>query len=124
YVRWERVDNRVLLRSVDYDVSADTTAAIALGVERLRFGPIIASLDVASWGPDSAAVVDATRLFTTNVREMTAVESPNADRSFITAAYATPTSIEVSAVQTGNEAQAQGPFAPPPVPGERRTPET
>src|SRR5690606_40599661 len=97
YVRFEREGNRVLLRRLQYDVTADTTSAIARGVDRLRFGPIIASMDIASWGPDSAAVVEATRLFTTNIREMTAVESPNSDRSFVRHAFATPTSIEIDA---------------------------
>jgi hypothetical protein len=109
YVRFEREGNRVLLRQLDYDVTADSAAAIARGVQRLRFGPIIASMDVAAWGPDSAAVVDATKLFTTNIREMAAVESPNAERSFVRYAFATPTSIEVDAVQTGNAPRPSGP---------------
>jgi hypothetical protein len=124
YVRFEREGNRVLLRQLDYDVTADSAAAIARGVQRLRFGPIIASMDVAAWGPDSAAVVDATKLFTTNIREMAAVESPNAERSFVRYAFATPTSIEVDAVQTGNAPRPSGPFAPAPQPGDDRRPET
>ena len=124
YVTWERNADRVLLRSVDYDVSADTASAIALGVSRLRFGPIIASFDVESWGPDSAAVIDATKLFTSNVREMVAVESPNTDRSFVTHAFATPTGVEVDAVQTGNAPRQTGFGAPPQPAGADRTPET
>lgn len=124
YVRFEREGDRVLLRQLDYDVTADTASAIARGVDRLRFGPIIASMDVATWGADSAAVVDATRLFTSNIREMAAVETPNSDRSFVRHAFATPTSIEIDAVQTGNAPRPTGPFAPPPEPGEDRRPET
>ena len=124
YVRFEREGNRVLLRRLQYDVTADTTSAIARGVDRLRFGPIIASMDIASWGPDSAAVVEATRLFTTNIREMTAVESPNSDRSFVRHAFATATSIEIDAVQTGNAPRPTGPFAPTPQPGADQRPET
>src|SRR5690606_39808764 len=67
YVRFEREGNRVLLRQLDYDVTADSAAAIARGVQRLRFGPIIASTDVAAWGPDGAAFVDDTKLVTTNI---------------------------------------------------------
>lgn len=124
YARFERTGDRVLLQKLEYDVTADTASSIARGVERLRFGPIIASMDVAAWGPDSAAVIDATKLFTTNVREMTAVESPNADRSFITHAFATPTGIEVDAVQTGNAPRPTGRFAQPSQSGSDNRPET
>ena len=117
FMRWERSNNRILLRDIDYDIAADTSTAINLAVERLRYGPIIASFNVESWGPDSAAVIDVTRLFTTNITEFAAVREPRAERSYIEHAVAFPENIEVEATQTGQQPPIQGFGAPPPPQG-------
>jgi hypothetical protein len=74
FVRWERSGNRILLREQSYEMTAEPGAAIERAVSALRTGPIVAAFAVESWGPDSTAVIDATRLFTTIVTRFTGVE--------------------------------------------------
>ncbi|PYP60861.1 MAG: hypothetical protein DMD26_18890, partial [Gemmatimonadetes bacterium] len=53
-------------------------------------------------GPDSAAVVDVTRLFTTNVSEIAAIRGQiDANRSYVERAIAFPDNVEIEATQTG-----------------------
>jgi hypothetical protein len=110
FVQWEREGNRILLRGNDYAITADTTRAIARAVTAMNRGPIIASFNVESWGPDSAAVIDVTRLFTTNINEFASVTNVQADRSFVESVAAYPDAINVEATQTGTQQppQAQG----------------
>ena len=108
-VAFDRLDDRILLRRRSFGITADSTAAIAQAVEALNYGPIIASFDVASWGADSAAVIDVTKLFTTNVTELVAVEQIQADRSFIETFAVFPENVNVEATQTGSEAAPQAP---------------
>ncbi len=63
-VRWERRENRVLLRGVEYrNVATDTTNPVAQAVELVTFAPIVAAFNVEAFGRDSAPVVVVTRLF-------------------------------------------------------------
>src|SRR5690606_35960034 len=61
-------------------------------------------------GPDSAAVIDVTRLFVSNISEFGAIRGIVSDRSFIEKVTAFDDAINVVATQTG-VAQPQG--APP-----------
>jgi hypothetical protein len=110
-LRWDRNGNRIVLRSPSFAITADTTSPVYRAVENSNYGPIIAVLNVESWGPDSAAVVDVTRLFTTYVPELAAIRGANqqavdATRSFIERALAFPDNVEVEATQTGTPAAA------------------
>jgi hypothetical protein len=111
-VAWQREKDRILLRRTSYGVTAAPGSAIAQAVDALNFGPIIAAFDIASYGPDSAAVIEVTRLFTTNISDFAGVNSPQADRSWITWARAFPENVGIEAVQTGTapapEAEAGG----------------
>src|SRR5256714_2688746 len=70
-VVWERVGNKVFLRIVSYAMRADSTQPVSRAVRLSNLAPIIMSFDVASWHtPDSAAVIEATKLFTTDVAEL------------------------------------------------------
>ena len=100
-VRWERSGNRVFLRQMTYNVIADTSLPIYRSVAAQTHGPIIAAFNVESYGPDSAAVIEATKLYTTNINEFAGVPQVAADRSFIEMVAAYPTNIEVEATQTG-----------------------
>src|SRR5207248_10019373 len=71
-LRWERNGNRIVLRSPSFAITADTSLNVYRAVEHSNYGPIIAVMNVDAYGPDSAAVVDVTRLFTTNVSEIAA----------------------------------------------------
>jgi hypothetical protein len=116
-VAWERDGNRILLRGLAYNVSADTVAAISRAVRAQLLGPIIASFSVESWGPDSAAVIDATRLFTTAIPEFAAFNQVQADRSFIEHVASFPDNVNVTFTQTGVQAPAGIPGLPTGVPG-------
>ncbi len=117
-VRWERNGDRILLRQVSYEISADATSSIHRAVSAASLGPILASFQIETWGPDSAAVVEVTRLFTTDVRGVSGIDRVAADRSFIEHVAAFPTNIEVEATQTGNRPQRSGFGAPTSAPSQ------
>jgi hypothetical protein len=102
-LRWERNGNRVILRSPSFAVTADTGLSVYHAVENSNYGPIIAMLNVETYGPDSAAVVEVTRLFTTAIPELAAIRG-NIDptRSYIERSIAFPDNIEIEATQTGS----------------------
>jgi len=108
-VRWQRIGNRVLLRDVSYSVVADSTEPVSRAVRRSNFEPVLMSFDVAAYSAnaDSNAVIDVTRLFTTDVPELSPKRQLRSSRggvdparSFIERATAFPTNIEVEALQT------------------------
>ncbi|MDQ6829624.1 MAG: zinc-dependent metalloprotease, partial [Gemmatimonadota bacterium] len=111
-VRWERSNNRILLRQYSYASTADTSLPIYRAVEPLEQGGIIASFAIESFGPDSAAVIEVSRLFTTNIPELSGPTGMMPDRSFIESVGAYPTNIEVEATQTGIAPPAGGPLFP------------
>jgi hypothetical protein len=110
-IRWERRDNRVLLREIRYDIVADSANEMARAVAASTFASVIASLPVDAYGPDSAAVVDVTRLFTAPPSELgpgaTLRGIPDASRSLIERVAAYPENVEVEAMLTAT---------PPPTP--------
>jgi hypothetical protein len=115
-LRWERRDNRVLLRSVSYDIVADTALPIARAVEAANYDPVVAVFNVEAWGPDGAPVIDVTRLFTTGSPEFgvgSALRgSLDASRSFIERVAAFPDNVEVEATHTYSVTPASGSGAP------------
>ncbi len=127
-VRWERRENRVLLRGVEYrNVVTDTTNPVAQAVEIVTYSPILAAFNVEAFGRDSAPVVEVTRLFTGGVAELVqggaAGARPQVDpsRSFVEAVSAYEQSVELEASHTffSGGAPAAGPLAallgaPPP----------
>ncbi|MGH7471156.1 MAG: zinc-dependent metalloprotease, partial [Longimicrobiales bacterium] len=89
---------------------------IARNVRAMLLGPIIASFNVESWSPDSAAVIEVTRLFTTNISEFAAVTGVQTDRSFVENVTAFPDNINVTFTQTGTvQAPAGGRGGPGPT---------
>ena len=122
-VRWERRDNRVLLRAVSYaNVSTDTTTPFNRNIEMIRFAPIMASFNVEAYGPDSAPVIDVTRMFVGGLQELAALgqrATVDQTRSFIERVAAYPQNVAVVASQTFTPQPAPGaqpnPFAGPPT---------
>ena len=110
-IRWERRDNRVLLREIRYDIVADSTNEMARAVAASTFAPVIAAINVDAYGPDSAAVIDVTRLFTVPPSELSPGATlrgvPDAARSLIERVAAYPENVEVEAMLTAT---------PPPTP--------
>ena len=103
-LRWERRDNRVLLRSVSYATVADSNTPIYQAVRQSNFEPILAAFNVEAYGPDSAPVIEVTRLFTAPPSEMGVAGSfpgvPDPTRSFIERAVSFPENIVVDAILT------------------------
>ncbi|MBR9991193.1 MAG: zinc-dependent metalloprotease [Gemmatimonadetes bacterium] len=108
-LRWERSGNRIILRTPSYSIIADPDSAISRGVESTNYPPIIAVFNIESFGPDSAAVIDVTRLFTTAIPELQAIQgNVDASRSFIERALAFPDNIGIEATQTGQQPAPPG----------------
>ncbi len=104
-VRWERNGNRVLLRSVSYDVVADPSAPIAEAVEAANYSPIILAFNIEAIGPNDAPVIDATRMFTSEVPEFSARQRLGArgfdpSRSFLEKTTSFPENINIEVTQT------------------------
>jgi len=106
-VRWERRGDRILLRAVSYDVVADAAAPIARAVEAANYAPIVMAFNVEALGKDDSAVIEVTRLFTTDVPEFSGrtrvgARAFDASRSFVERAVSFPTNVEVEATHTYN----------------------
>ena len=102
-VRWERRENRLLLRGIEYrNVVTDTSNPINRAVEIVTYAPIIAAFNVETYGPDSAAVVEVSRLFTGGVSDLLPGSRGSADpsRSFVESVAAYPRNVEIEASQT------------------------
>jgi Domain of unknown function (DUF5117)/Domain of unknown function (DUF5118) len=121
-VRWERRGNRIFLRNVSYDVVADESQPIARAVKAANNDTILMAFNIESFGKDDAAVIEVTRLFTTEVPEFSVrsrVRSRqfDANRSFVERAVSFPENIEVEATHTFTsppelQNQPQGPPTP------------
>ncbi|MGK2934365.1 MAG: DUF5117 and DUF5118 domain-containing protein, partial [Gemmatimonadaceae bacterium] len=112
-LRWDRSGNRIILRSPSFTITADTGLSVYRAVEASNYPPIIAVFNVESWGPDSAAVIDVTRLFTTAIPEIAAIRgSIDSQRSFVERAIAFPDNVEIEATQTGTPTPPSGVSAP------------
>ena len=108
-LRWERNGNRVILRSPSYAITADSSSSVYRSVEHSNYGPIIAIFNVDTYGPDSAAVVDVTRLFTTAIPEFQSFRGTiDATRSYVERTIGFPDNVEVEATQTGVPGAAPG----------------
>src|SRR5207302_99392 len=120
-VVWERMGNKVFLRIVSYAMRADSNQPVARAVRLSNIAPIIMSFDVASWHPrDTTAVVEVTKLFTTDVAELNLRQSGmrirrlDPSRSVVDRARSFPRNIEVSALQTFEVDSVPGPAGAPP----------
>ncbi|HEY6508841.1 MAG TPA: DUF5117 domain-containing protein, partial [Vicinamibacterales bacterium] len=104
-VRWERRNTRVLLRSVSYDIVADPQQPIARAVDAANTDTILMAFNIEALGSGDAPVIDVTRLFATEVPELSGrgrVRSRTFDpgRSFVDRALSFPDNIEVEATHT------------------------
>jgi hypothetical protein len=109
-VEWSRTGNRVVLRDRDFRLySSDTTQAIQRRIDTFRRGAVYASWDVQAYGPDSAAVIDATDLFLSNIPEFAPIAGLVRNRSWIEQTWAFPRNVNIEVTQTG-----AAPNAPPP----------
>lgn len=103
-VRWQKKDDKVLLRHVSYENVASDSLPVYEAVQNSNFEPIIASFDVKSLGKDSSGVViDVTKLYASDIpslglqssqREEYRVRRLDTDRSFIEHINSYPENIE------------------------------
>ncbi|HEX2453586.1 MAG TPA: zinc-dependent metalloprotease [Vicinamibacterales bacterium] len=124
-VKWERRGDRILLRNVSFEVVADPKTPISQAVQASNFDSILMAFNIEALGKDDAAVIDVTRLFTTDVPEFsgrTRVRARTFDtaRSFVERAVSFPENVEVEAIHTYNnppdQAEGRG-GGPAPAPG-------
>ena len=105
-IRWTRRENKIYMRGVDYSVRAEGEGkAIHRAVESATLEPIIEAFDVQTEGKDKAAVIDVTRLYTSNPSEFSVSSALNAGgvdpgRSYIDNIKSFPTNIEVRSLLT------------------------
>lgn len=106
-VRWELSENnKIFLRNVNYNVVADPKLPIHEAVAASNNDAILMGFNVAAWGPNNgSAVIDVTRLFTTDIFEFsprTRLNASNLDasRSFIERISPFPENIEAESSLT------------------------
>jgi hypothetical protein len=119
-VRWERKGDRVLLRSISYGVVADRNQPVAQAVRAANTDTIIMAFNIEALGKDDAPVIEVTRLFTTEVAELSARARLRARgfdnaRSFIERVVSFPENIEVEATHTYTS-PIDAPTTPTPTP--------
>jgi Met-zincin/Domain of unknown function (DUF5117) len=90
---------------VEYDIVADTKSPVATAVAQANNDTIIMAFNVEANGPQESSVIDVTRLFTTDVPEVSARarlrgRGMDASRSFIEKIVSYPENIEVQASHT------------------------
>lgn len=109
-VRWERRGNKILLRGVSYDNSADNELPIFTAIENSNFPPIIEAFDIK--GEELGSVlIDVSDLYLkdlrvfslqTRHRQQYNVRSIDRNRTFMEFAKNFPENIEVRVVLTYN----------------------
>jgi hypothetical protein len=110
-VRWQRHEDKILLRSVSYTSVADPEDAIYQSVRNNNFEPIIMMFDIKTFSDDSSSVVfEVTPLFTSDVpmigaltesqRKTFGIRSLDRPRSFINYVKSFPQNVEVRHVLT------------------------
>ena len=104
-VRWEQRDRKVFLRSVNYEIVADPKEPVSRAVKDANEDAIIMAFNVESFNKDGEPVIDVTRLFTTDVPEISArarlrARAMDTTRSYVDKVATFPINIEVDAVHT------------------------
>jgi hypothetical protein len=104
-VRWERHDDTILLRGINYGMVADPSLPIASAVAASNNSSIIMAFPVEAWGKNQEAVIDVTRLYSTEVQEFSprshlGARGFDASRSFIEGSQDFPLNIEIEATLT------------------------
>ena len=99
-IRWERHEQRILLRSISYDVVADAKLPIARAVAAANNSAVVMAFTIETTGKNGAPVIEVSRLFDTEVPEFSVranlrAKGFDSSRSFVESVKAFPTNIEV-----------------------------
>lgn len=122
-VQWELQDDRVILREKEYDVTADSADAVWRQVKGFRKGPVLETFSVEAYAPeDSAAVVDVSELFISNIPELRPVDGIRESKSWVEKAWAFPGNVDVEVTQSGQSRPSGN--APPSPFGRSRSPQS
>ncbi|WP_257311887.1 zinc-dependent metalloprotease [Geothrix fuzhouensis] len=126
-VRWVLKEHRVLLQQVSHSVVADPTQPIAKAVDASTNGTILMSFPVEAFAKDGSPVIEATRLFTTEIPEYSARQLLGAQlfdpsRSFVDKVKAFPANLNIEALQTYSVPFSPAGAAPFPAPSPFGTP--
>ncbi|MEM1125690.1 MAG: zinc-dependent metalloprotease [Bacteroidota bacterium] len=115
-IRWERRDNHIQLRLLDYDNVADEEEPIFEAVRASNFEPIIAAFEIEALSRDSAGtVIDVSDMFTNDIpllglqsfrREFYRVRRLDGNRTYIVSANSYPINVEVRHVLTYDATRA------------------
>jgi len=112
-IRWQRKDDKLLLRHVSYENVANDTLPIYESVVNNNFEPVVEAFDIEALGKDSTStVIEVTDFFTSDVpfigpfsenqRRSFKVRRLDDDRSYIERTAAYPENVEVRHVLTYN----------------------
>uniref|UniRef100_UPI004048AFF7 zinc-dependent metalloprotease n=1 Tax=Polaribacter sp. TaxID=1920175 RepID=UPI004048AFF7 len=109
-LRWEKNDNKILLRIVSHDIVADENLPIHEAVANSNFEPILFAFPIKAFNKDAnTTVIDATALFKTDVaaigfpsrsRTRYKISRLDAARSYIDRISSYPQNIEIRHVKT------------------------
>jgi hypothetical protein len=107
-VRWERRDDRVYLRAVSHENTADANSSLHIAVENSNFAPVLQSFPVKARG-EGSSVIDATDLYLGDVPAFTlprqtrtrhTVRGYERSRSWLEWARSFPINVEIRVVQS------------------------
>ncbi|MBN1939141.1 MAG: zinc-dependent metalloprotease [Candidatus Aminicenantes bacterium] len=118
-VRWELRENKVLLKAVSYANIADPNDSIKKAVDMMNTPTIMMAFNIEALAADGSPVIDATKLFTSDVNEIPVkkrVSGQNIDgsRTFLEKVRVFPLNLNVEALQTFNPKPAVPPAGFPP----------
>ncbi|MBT3266122.1 DUF5117 domain-containing protein [Candidatus Poribacteria bacterium] len=104
-VRWDRREDQVLLRLMQYRIVADEEKTVYNAVEASSYPAIIRAFDVLAIGDDDSVVIEVGDLFTSDMKEFSPKsdvggEALDGDRSFVERVTPYPENIEAEAVLT------------------------
>ncbi len=110
-IRWQKKDNKLLLRSVSYNSVASHEDPIYRSVKNNNFEPIIKVFDIKAMAKDSSSyVIDIKSLFTTDIpmigavskfqKQRFGIQGIDSGRSFIEEMKAFPKNVNIKHVLT------------------------
>jgi hypothetical protein len=108
-VRWERRGDRVVLRAVSHDITADEGSTLHIAVENSNFPPVLGSFPVRRGGAAGSSVIDVTDLYLGDspafslprpTRARFGVRGYDRERSWLELARSFPINVEMRVVRT------------------------
>ena len=116
-VRWERVNDRLNLRTISFAAVADDSLPISISVRNNNYGPILGAFPIQAFSRDSTSyVIDVTDFFSgdtpgisgLNPQQRTQYQVRRLDpaRSYVSSVRSFPINVEVRHVQTFDAGQS------------------